>query len=160
MTAIADDTNAVETHGIRGQLVQGFTTVVGLAQKSTPNHQVMHKASCRASISVESAGQVICFDAIINGYDSSKAQLRSGEIVTSGSLVMDLSSTKVGPGRFFGCRSIETLGIYIQTVLSFLADGDGYYLAFPSVDLEGDLRVSLVGQLSSSCHEGVTARHR
>ena len=73
---------------------------------------------------------------------------------------MDLSPTKVGTGRFVGCRSIETLGIDIQTVLKFLAHGEGYYLQFPLVDLEGDFRASLRGQLSSSFLEDATSQFR
>lgn len=162
MTAIADDvSNAVETHGIRGQLVQGFTAVIQLVQTPPPNRNVVHGASGKASISVESAGQVICFDANINGFDSSKAQLHAGEMESKGILVMDLSPIKVGTGRFFGCRSIETLGIDIQTVLRFLADGEGYYLEFPLDEVQEDLRASLRGQLLSSLSlDGVTAGDR
>ena len=159
VTAIASDiSNAVETHGIRGQLVQRFTVALESVHKSAPNQTVIPSASGRASISVESAGQVICLNAIINGFNPAHAQLHSGEIKSSGTLVMDLSPTKVGAGRYLGCRSIEGLGIDIQTVMGFLADGEGYYLEFSLSELQGDFRASLRGRLSTSSLEDATSQ--
>ena len=161
VSAIAGDiSNDVDTHGIRGQLVQRFESVLESVQTSAPNQKDKPGASGRATISVESAGQVICLNAIISGFNSFHVQLRSGDIKANGTLVMDLSPTNVGTGRYFGCRSIETLGISIQTVLRFLAEGEGYYLEFPLAELDGDIRASLRIQLSSSFLEDATPQFR
>jgi hypothetical protein len=139
---------AAGTHGIRGQLVQGFKASLQNQQTVTPYDNVIPDASGTASMTVESAGEIVCFDASIDGFDPMLAHLRFGEIGTNGNLVIDFSSTKVGTGRYLGCVPIGRLGIDIATVLAILAHGDSYYFEFHDAESEPDFYTTIRGQLS------------
>ena len=128
MNAIAGGTAG--NRGIRGQLVQSFMAILENQQTVAPYDTVIPGASGRSTMTVEAAGQVICFDATINGFDPELARLYFGQTGSNGNIVFDFSAAKVGAGRFLGCLPIETLGIGVQTVDEILADSYLYYMEF------------------------------
>ena len=149
MSALAGGAiGAAGTHGIRGQLVQGFQAVLQNQQTVAPYDNVIPDASGTASMTVESAGQIICFDASIDGFDPRLAHLRVGEVGTNGNLVIDFSTTKVGTGHYMGCVPIGRLGIDTTTVLAILAHGERYYFEFHDSESEPDFYTTIRGQLS------------
>jgi hypothetical protein len=83
------------------------------------------------------------------GFDVNEAHLHSGKMGDQdGSMVADLTSTKIESGLFSGCRSIQDLDMDVQAVLRLLSNEGGHYLEFLSSNSgNSDLHNVLQGQL-------------
>lgn len=126
---VAPTPEALFLMGIRGQLLQAFTAPL-FPEESVSPFLGVHGSSGTATIRFEAGGSKVCFDAKIIGFDPASAHLNYGEVGTNGGVVYDFSSTKVAPGRFFGCLTIEELDTTPVQVCEVLADGYLYYFNF------------------------------
>jgi hypothetical protein len=115
--------------GIRGQLLQAFTAPL-IPEEAVSPFLGVHGSSGVATMRFEAGGSKVCFDAKIIGFDPASAHLHSGAVGQNGGVVFNFSSTKVAPGRFFGCLTIEELNTSITEVREILADGYAYYFNF------------------------------
>jgi hypothetical protein len=105
------------------------------------------KASGTVTITIESGGQVLCLEANMVGFDVKEAHLHSGKMGDQdGSMVADLTSTKIESGLFSGCRSIQDLDMDVQAVLRLLSNKGGHFLEFRNSHMTTD-SVTLRGQL-------------
>jgi hypothetical protein len=118
--------------GIRGQLLQAFTAPL-FPEESVSPFLGVHGSSGTATIRFEAGGSKVCFDAKIIGFDPTTAHVHYGEVGTNGGVVYDFSSTKVAPGRFFGCLTTVELGVDRDQVCEVLADGYLFYFNFHEV---------------------------
>jgi hypothetical protein len=69
--------------------------------------------------------------------DASEAHLYVGKMgELDGWIVADLTLIRNEFGVFWGCRSIEELGMDVESVLRLLSNGEGHYLEFVSSSME------------------------
>jgi hypothetical protein len=61
--------------------------------------------------------------------------------------IFNYSSTKIGPGRFFGCATLEELGVTIDDVVKLLTDPEMYYFDCHLTSEEPSIFTSIRGQL-------------
>ncbi len=154
---VGEEPDAFSKLTIRGQLVQKFTADLMGSNNVAPFKAPKNTAG-EATISVEAAGTVVCFDASF--FKASKtssvpasslllAQIHMGTKGETGDLLMDFSPTRVSSERFFGCRTLKELGIVgVQVIADLLADPTDYYVdAHVGKSGSSNFNVALRGQL-------------
>ena len=130
---VSDSPGDVAGDGIRGQLVQGYTTPVNTGEEVDDNEEDF-VGSGKAKIWFEDGGRVMCIDATINGFNPSTAHLHRGDYGKNGVQIAVLSSKKKGPGRFLGCGTLAALGVVgsqrSTLAADFLKSPARYYIQF------------------------------
>lgn len=137
----------VGERGVRGQLIQGFSTMLANNQTVAPYNVVVPGASGMATVTFENGATTACFDATINGFDPTVAHLHFGQPGSNGPILFDFSQVSVTNGRFLGCLSVADLGQTPQSVCELLADSYLYYFDFHLSDTEPGIFTTIRGQL-------------
>ena len=124
---INDDPAKLHQLSIRGQFVQSFETSLSPGEVVAPD---VGKTNAKGSASVryqrdDDARALLCLDATITGFDPKVADLHVGKAGSTGTKVVNFSTTRLSKGRFLGCvGSSKTL------VKAIIDNPASYYLTF------------------------------
>jgi hypothetical protein len=134
---------------IRGQFVQGFSASLQNSQTIAPFNVTTARASGMAKITFEDAGQVACFDVTIMNFAPALGHVHNATRGTNGPRIMNYTDLNIGPGRFFGCKSIMALNITIDTVAMILRSPKMFYFDYHLSGVEPGLFRSIRGQFET-----------
>jgi len=131
---------------IRGQFVQSFMTPLENKQTVAPFNVAVQGASGMAKVAFEAAGTVACFDVTIMVFDPALGHVHNSTAGSNGPRIFDYSDLKVGPGRFFGCKTIAALGVTVEQVAMILKMPEMYYFDYHLTSVEPEIFTSIRGQ--------------
>ena len=130
---VEDSPTSLTKFGIRGQLIQGYTTKVNTAEEVDKIEEDF-VGSGTARIWFESGGSIMCIDATIKDFDPVLAHLHKGDFGKNGVQLADLSSKRRAAGHYLGCGSLSELGVNesqrATLAANFLANPEDYYIQF------------------------------
>jgi hypothetical protein len=131
---------------IRGQFVQSFTAPLENIQTVAPFNVAVEGASGVAKVTFEAAGTVACFDVTIMTFDPALGHVHNATAGTNGPRIFNYSDLKVGPGRFFGCKTIADLNVSVAAVAMILKMPQMYYFDYHLTSVEPEIFTSIRGQ--------------
>ena len=131
---------------IRGQFVQSFSAELENKQTIAPFNMTVEGASGMAKVTFEAAGTVACFDVSIMEFDPALGHVHTAVAGTNGPRIFNYTDLKVGPGRFFGCKTIADLNVTVVDVAMILKMPQMYYFDYHLTGVAPEIFTSIRGQ--------------